>query len=110
VTRGIVADLRARSELQCSERAAVHVVLQPPWPLQAFSPLQPFCPALQPPCPLQAFCPLHPCFPAVAVVDDDGDCDPALLPAQAEAPRRIPDAATATNIAFRLFMTLSFVD
>src|SRR5437867_6846421 len=39
------------------------LVLQPPWPLQEFLPLQPLSPDLQPPCPLQSFLPLQSCLP-----------------------------------------------
>src|ERR1700722_7571462 len=42
------------------------LVLQPPFPLQEFLPLQPLSPLLQPPWPLQSFLALQSCLPLVS--------------------------------------------
>ena len=63
-----VGEIETVRQAQCSSSRAAcfdQVVLQPPWPLQAFWPLQPFLPStLQPPWPLQAFWPLQACLAA----------------------------------------------
>src|SRR5271170_3731254 len=74
-------------------------VLQPPWPLQAFWPLQPWAAVLQPPFPLHEFWPLQPCFstgcaalPAVDVVAV-GSVGLGSLAAHPTAPDKIPVTA-----------------
>src|SRR5437868_3272440 len=44
-------------------------VAQPPFPLQAFLPLQPAAPALHPPWPLQSFLPEQPCLAIFFSID-----------------------------------------
>ena len=106
---------RRRAELSLRDAAfdfrPSQAVLQPPWPLQAFWPLQPFLSVLQAPWPLQSFWPLQACLlgvvavaPAGAAVEDaeEADAGSGVLPAQ---PTRIPPTAAA-RIAFVIFMVL----
>src|SRR5260221_7520348 len=94
------------------------VVLQPPWPLQAFWPLQPFLPStLQPPCPLQEFWPLQACLAAAgaaapvmgAALDaaagapagllEDGLLAGGAFPQPPGTPSTIPDTAAAMRLS-----------
>jgi hypothetical protein len=85
-------------------------MLHPPWPLQAFWPLQAWLSVLHPPWPLQAFWPLQACLPdAVAVAADDGEtpeegADSFL--SQPEAPAKRP-ATAATNMGLFQFIVLA---
>src|ERR1700744_5011334 len=90
-------------------------VLQPPWPLQSFLPLQPLADALQPPWPLQSFLPLQSCFEGAEAVEPADDAESAVEgelaggvePPQALSPRRMPPAAAAIIVLFIVSFLLS---
>src|SRR5260221_9310703 len=86
-----------------SQQGLSQPVLQPPWPLHAFWPLQPFLSVLQPPWPLHAFWPLHACFAPIDGLDDiaAGLFAGMSFFAHPETAKSIPDTAAATRVSGR---------
>ena len=124
-TKARRAERRSRAARALTRSAFRSGLLQPPWPLQSFWPLQACLSVLQPPCPLQSFCPLQACFAAapagmvdaadvvgaVALVDAadvvgavaalpvaaDGSAAGGFDPPHPVAPTRIPLTAAVIN-------------
>src|SRR5687768_16262984 len=87
----------------CLGRWSTRQPLQPPWPLQAFCPLQECLSVLQPPLPLQAFLPLQVCLPSLLSARIRASFTPSAWYASSVtwlfcAPAKIPEIAAAMKI------------